>query len=98
MPAYQQRAAVITNNVEPVTTPRSQVRHPRRRAQRPRTVLGTTSAGTTRSPTGAYTFKVTGTLGGKQVDESYTSGKDGFDEVTDPSEVQYPCASRPARS
>ena len=39
---------------------------------------------------GAYTFKVTGTLGGKKVDQSYTSGKDGFDEVTDPAEVQYP--------
>ncbi|HWC43010.1 MAG TPA: hypothetical protein VHK02_13575 [Actinomycetota bacterium] len=39
---------------------------------------------------GAYTFKVTGTLGGKKVDESYTSGEDGFDEVTDPAEVQYP--------
>ena len=39
---------------------------------------------------GAYTFKVTGTLGGKKVDESYTSGKDGFDEVADPAEVQYP--------
>jgi hypothetical protein len=41
---------------------------------------------------GAYTFHVTGTLGGKKVDESYTSGKDGFDEVTDPAEVQYPAA------
>jgi hypothetical protein len=39
---------------------------------------------------GAYTFKVTGTLGGKRVDQSYTSGKDGFDEVTDPAEAQYP--------
>jgi hypothetical protein len=39
---------------------------------------------------GPYTFKVTGTLGGKKVDQSYTSGKDGFDEVTDPAEVQYP--------
>jgi hypothetical protein len=39
---------------------------------------------------GPYTFKVTGTLGGKEVDQSYTSGKDGFDEVTDPAEVQYP--------
>jgi len=39
---------------------------------------------------GAYTFKVTGALGGKKVDQSYTSGKDGFDEVTDPAEVQYP--------
>jgi hypothetical protein len=39
---------------------------------------------------GAYTFKVTGTLGGKKVDRSFTSGKDGFDEITDPAEVQYP--------
>jgi hypothetical protein len=39
---------------------------------------------------GAYTFKVTGTLGGKKVDRSYTSGKDGFDEITAPAEVQYP--------
>ena len=39
---------------------------------------------------GAYTFKITGTLGGKKIDQSYTSGKDGFDEVTDPAEVQYP--------
>jgi hypothetical protein len=41
---------------------------------------------------GAYTFKITGTLGGKKIDRSYTSGKDGFDEVTDPAEVQYPAA------
>jgi hypothetical protein len=39
---------------------------------------------------GPYTFKVTGTLGGKKVNQSYTSGKDGFDEVTDPAEAQYP--------
>jgi hypothetical protein len=39
---------------------------------------------------GAYTFKITGTLGGRKIDESYTSGKDGFDEITDPAEVQYP--------
>ena len=39
---------------------------------------------------GPYTFKVTGALGGKKVDQSYTSGKDGFDEVTDPAEAQYP--------
>ena len=39
---------------------------------------------------GPYTFKVTGTLGGKKVNQSYTSGTDGFDEVTDPAEVQYP--------
>ena len=39
---------------------------------------------------GPYTFKVTGTLGGKKVNQRYTSVKDGFDEVTDPAEVQYP--------
>jgi hypothetical protein len=39
---------------------------------------------------GAYTFKITGTLGGRKINQSYTSGKDGFDEVTDPAEVQYP--------
>jgi hypothetical protein len=39
---------------------------------------------------GAYTFKVTGTLGGKKIDRSFTSGKDGFDEISDPAEVQYP--------
>lgn len=39
---------------------------------------------------GAYTFKVTGTLGGKKIDESYTSGEDDFAEITDPTEVQYP--------
>jgi hypothetical protein len=39
---------------------------------------------------GAYTFKVTGTLGGKKIDRSYTSAKDGFDEITDPAQVQYP--------
>ena len=39
---------------------------------------------------GAYTFEVTGTLGGKKIDRSYTSGKDGFDEITDPAEAQYP--------
>jgi hypothetical protein len=39
---------------------------------------------------GAYTFKLTGSLGGKKIDQSYTSGKDGFDEITDPAEVQYP--------
>jgi hypothetical protein len=39
---------------------------------------------------GAYTFRVTGTLGGKKIDKSFTSGKDGFDEITDPAEAQYP--------
>src|SRR5215207_950648 len=39
---------------------------------------------------GAYTFKLTGSLGGKKIDQSYTSGKDGFAEIVDPSEAQYP--------
>ena len=39
---------------------------------------------------GAYTFKLTGSLGGKRINQSYTSGKDGFDEIVDPSEAQYP--------
>ena len=39
---------------------------------------------------GAYTFKLTGSLGGKKIDQSYTSIKDGFDEIVDPSEAQYP--------
>jgi hypothetical protein len=46
---------------------------------------------------GAYTFKLTGTLGGKKLNNSYTSGKDGFDEVTDPAEVQYPAAEPTAQ-
>ena len=29
-------------------------------------------------------------LGDTKINKSYTSGKDGFDEVTDPAEVQYP--------
>ncbi|HEV8372377.1 MAG TPA: hypothetical protein VGR68_04190 [Actinomycetota bacterium] len=39
---------------------------------------------------GAYTFHFTGTIKGKKIDKSFTSVKDGFDEMTDPAEVQYP--------
>ncbi len=39
---------------------------------------------------GAYTFHFTGTIKGKKIDQSFTSVKDGFDEMTDPAEVQYP--------
>jgi hypothetical protein len=46
---------------------------------------------------GAYTFKLTGSLGGKKIDQSYTPGKDGFDEIVDASEAQYP-ASEPTGS
>jgi hypothetical protein len=39
---------------------------------------------------GAYTFHFTGTIKGKKIDKSFTLVKDGFDEMTDPAEVQYP--------
>jgi hypothetical protein len=39
---------------------------------------------------GAYTFHFTGTIKGTKVDERFTSSPTGFDEVTDPVEVQYP--------
>jgi len=39
---------------------------------------------------GAYTFQFTGSIKGKKIDKSFTSIKDGFDEVSDPTEVQYP--------
>ena len=73
--------------------------HRRRRAEGdgPRAILRR-GAGASRATTaffiptapGAYTFKITGTLGGKKIDKSYTSGKDGFDEITDPAEVRVP--------
>jgi hypothetical protein len=39
---------------------------------------------------GAYTFHFTGSIHGTKVDRRYTSVKDGFDEIGDPAEVQYP--------
>ena len=39
---------------------------------------------------GAYTFKFTGSIKGKKINQSFTSGKDDFAEVGDPAEVQYP--------
>jgi hypothetical protein len=39
---------------------------------------------------GAYTFHFTGSINGTEIDRRYTSGKDGFDEVADPTQVQYP--------
>jgi hypothetical protein len=39
---------------------------------------------------GSYTFHFTGTIKGKKIDESFTSKKDGFDELADPAEAQYP--------
>jgi hypothetical protein len=39
---------------------------------------------------GAYTFKFTGSIKGKKINQGFTSGKDDFAEVGDPAEVQYP--------
>jgi hypothetical protein len=39
---------------------------------------------------GAYTFHITGAIKGKKINQRFTSVKDGFDEVADPAEVQYP--------
>jgi hypothetical protein len=39
---------------------------------------------------GPYTFHITGAIKGKKIDQRFTSVKDGFDEVGDPAEVQYP--------
>jgi hypothetical protein len=41
---------------------------------------------------GRYTFHFTGTIKGKRIDQRFTSSPTGFDEVTDPAEVQYPVA------
>jgi hypothetical protein len=39
---------------------------------------------------GKYTFHITGTYKGQKVDQSFTSSKTGFDEVTDPATVKFP--------
>jgi len=39
---------------------------------------------------GKYTFHFTGTTKGQNVDQSFTSSSTGFDEVKDPSGVEYP--------
>lgn len=41
---------------------------------------------------GSYTFQFTGTIKGTKVDQRFTPSPTGFDEVTDPAEVQYPVA------
>jgi hypothetical protein len=45
---------------------------------------------------GAYTFKLTGSLGGKKLDQSYTSGKDGFDEIVEAADAEVASARRTA--
>jgi hypothetical protein len=39
---------------------------------------------------GKYTFHIFGTLGGQQIDESFTSSPTTFSEVSDPTEVEFP--------
>jgi hypothetical protein len=45
---------------------------------------------------GTYTFEFTGTLGRRRFSESFTSGEDTFDDVRNPSEVEFP-AQDPTR-
>lgn len=39
---------------------------------------------------GTYTFHVTGTVNGDEIDESFTSGEETFGDPREPTEVQYP--------
>jgi hypothetical protein len=39
---------------------------------------------------GTYTFEITGKVAGKQIDETFTSGEQTFDEVLNPGEAQFP--------
>jgi hypothetical protein len=39
---------------------------------------------------GTYTFEITGKVAGKQIDETFTSGEQTFDEVVNPGEAQFP--------
>lgn len=39
---------------------------------------------------GRYTFRFTGTIGEQNIDESFTSGPQTFDDVTDVTEIQFP--------
>jgi hypothetical protein len=39
---------------------------------------------------GAYTFHITGTIDGEDIDESFTSSPEGFDEVQDLASNQFP--------
>jgi hypothetical protein len=45
---------------------------------------------------GTYTFHVTGSVGGQQIDESFTSGEDTFDDVNNPTDAEFP-AQDPTR-
>lgn len=39
---------------------------------------------------GTYTFEITGKVGGKEIDETVTSGEQTFEDVVSPSEAQFP--------
>jgi hypothetical protein len=39
---------------------------------------------------GTYTFEITGKVGRKNIDETFTSGERSFDEVLNPGEAQFP--------
>ncbi len=39
---------------------------------------------------GQYTFHFTGTIDGQDIDETFTSGPQTFDDVVSPSDIEYP--------
>ncbi len=45
---------------------------------------------------GTYSFHVTGTVEGEELDETFTSGEDTFSDVSNPSEAEFP-AQDPTR-
>ena len=94
---------VLANNGKPVTDLKDTLNvtvttgnsEPKRMSLQPNFGKGSGQPGDYRAffiPTtpGAYTFQFTGSIKGKKIDKSFTSIKDGFDEVSDPTEVQYP--------
>jgi hypothetical protein len=51
---------------------------------------GTFQAGLTPTQPGTYTVRVTGSLRGQRVDETFTSSETTFDEVLDAANIQFP--------
>jgi hypothetical protein len=39
---------------------------------------------------GTYSFQVTGSVAGEQIDETFTSGEDTFDDVQNPTDAEFP--------
>ena len=94
---------MVTNNGKPVTDIKDGLKvavstgdaEPKEMALEPHFGQGWGEQGDYRAffiPTtpGAYTFHFTGAIHGKKIDKRFTSVKDGFDEVDDPAQVQYP--------